>query len=191
MLRRHLDDRGRRGRHAAANDSYTVTKPAVRLGRRHAPSSVLRPIDSHGDRRHLWPVCVLNTLGGDDSVTVDVGGPGSDVIGVPITFDGGDGKDTLTVSGTPATAVNQVTYTPGPATSQGRLLYQNAGGATLMTIDVANLEPIVDLVPAVNAVVNGTNADNAINYTQGSVAGQRPGHGRQLRVLSSSRTRRP
>ncbi len=106
----------------------------------------------------------INTLGGDDQVLVDVGV--TDLIGTPITFDGGAGSDLLTVSGAPATAVNTVTYTPGPATTEGRLTYD-----ANMTIDFLNLEPVVDLVVAANVVVNGTNADNAINYTAGPNSG--------------------
>jgi len=43
----------------------------------------------------------INTLGGDDHVTVDVNGTA--LIAVPITFDGGSGSDLLTVQGTPST----------------------------------------------------------------------------------------
>jgi len=110
----------------------------------------------------------LNTLGGDDTVTVNVGA--TDVVGVPIVYDGGSGFDRLTVSGTPATAVNEVIYSPGPSNTAGRLRYENAGNATLMSIDFTDLEPVVDLVPAAVLTVNATNADNAINYTQGTVA---------------------
>ncbi|MDX1944428.1 MAG: hypothetical protein SFU86_03405, partial [Pirellulaceae bacterium] len=113
----------------------------------------------------------LNTLGGDDTVTVNVAGAASDVIGNELTYDGGTGRDTLIATGTPVTAVNSVTYTPGPSNNQGRLLYQSLAPATLMTINFLNLEPVIDLVVAASLVVNGTNADNAINYTAGTVAG--------------------
>src|SRR5207253_1679314 len=87
----------------------------------------------------------IQTLAGDDSVTVDVNAAtGSDVIGVPINFDGGDGRDALTVNGTSTTAVNQVTYTPGPGPGAGRLAYTDVGGNSLMTIGFANLEPVTD-----------------------------------------------
>ena len=121
----------------------------------------------------------LNTLGGDDTVTVDVtdeAGAANGIISVPITFDGGLGSDKLVVTGNPAangeTAVANVTYSPGPSITEGRLLYQGAAAATLMTINYVNLEPVVDLIPAATLTVNGTNADNAINYTAGSVAGR-------------------
>ena len=55
-------------------------------------------------------------------------------------------------------------YTYGP------LAFFELGGTRLMLVEFANLEPVVDLVPAATMTVNGTAADNAINYTQGSLA---------------------
>jgi hypothetical protein len=103
---------------------------------------------------------------GDDTVNVNVGAAiGSDVIGIPITVDGSLGNDIIDAFGSPLTAVNNVTYTPGPATGQGQLLYQGAGAATLMTIAFVNVETAADLVTASNVIVNGSDADNAINYS--------------------------
>ena len=89
-----------------------------------------------------------------------------DLIGVPITFDGGPGNDLMIMDGTPATPVVTTTYTPGPDVTEGRLTYD-----TNMTIDFVNLEPVVDLIPAASLVVNGTNADNAIDYRVGQFTG--------------------
>ncbi len=122
------------------------------------------------DTSSLLGMLLINTLGGDDLVTVDVNSPTSDVIGIPITFDGGLGSDRLIVSGTPATAVDEVIYTPGSAIAAGQLRYEDAANAVLMTIDFVNIEPTTDFVPAALLTVKATNADNAINYTQGSVA---------------------
>ncbi len=106
---------------------------------------------------------------GDDELLVDVDAAGgSDLIGVPITYDGGEGSDLLTISGTPAAGSAESTYTPGPAEGQGRVTHTD--GNTTMTIDFVNLEPIVDLVPG-PLLVLGTPADNAINYEQGLVPG--------------------
>ena len=109
----------------------------------------------------------LNVIGleGDDIATVDV--DGTPLIAVPIMFDGGVGSDTLRVVGTPLTGATAATYSPGPAEGEGRV--QHLGGAATMTIDFANLEPVIDLVPG-TLTVNGTNANNAINYVQGSAA---------------------
>lgn len=112
----------------------------------------------------------INSLGGDDDVVVNVESPGSDVIGVPITFNGGGGSDLLTVRGNPATAIDEVVYTPGQAVTDGRLVYEDAADAALMTIDFTELEPVVDLVVAANLTVNGTNGANSISYGQGAVA---------------------
>jgi hypothetical protein len=103
---------------------------------------------------------------GDDSLTINVAG--SDLIHGPlITYDGGTGSNGLTVTGTPTPAMVSDTYTPGPGTGQGRLAYNNG---SLMNIAFLNLAPVVDLVPSPTLIVNGTPADNAINYTQGTVA---------------------
>src|SRR5690606_31212737 len=61
---------------------------------------------------------------------------------------------------------DSVTYTPGPGDHQGRLEYVHPVAAN-MRIDFLNLEPVIDLVPSAALIVNGTNADNAINYRVG------------------------
>ena len=115
----------------------------------------------------------INTLGSDDTVTVDVDGALlSDVIDVPITFDGGAGSDTLMVVGTPPTEVDGVVYTPGPDVASGRLVYEDEEALPLMTIDFAHLDPVIDLVTAATLTVNGTNGDNAISYARGPNTGE-------------------
>jgi hypothetical protein len=153
---------------AGGTDDYLVTKPAagVALAVRDNNSNVVVTVTTTGLK-----LLQLNTLGNDDLVTVDVGvGVPSDLISVPILFDGGTGRDQLTVQGNPppANTITNAIYTPGPAVHQGRLFYD--GAASDMTIDFLNLEPVVDLVVAANLVVNGTNVPNTINYEQGSVA---------------------
>ena len=70
----------------------------------------------------------------------------------------------MILDGTPATPVVTTTYTPGADVTEGRLTYD-----TNMTVDFVNLEPVVDLIPAASLVVNGTDADNAIDYRVGTV----------------------
>jgi hypothetical protein len=149
-------------------DNYLLTKPAagVAVAIRDAASNVVVT-----NTNTTLGQIQLNTLGGDDRATVDVGAATpSDLISVPILFDGGADRDLLTVQGTPpgANAVSTVTYTPGPAVHQGRLAYD--GATSDMTIDFLNLEPVVDLVVAASLIVNGTNSPNTINYQQGSAA---------------------
>ncbi len=99
--------------------------------------------------------------GGDNTLTVDsTAGP----VTVPITYDGGTGNNSLTLQG--GTALSD-TYTPGPGPGAGVSQLVFAGGTE--TVYFQNLAPVLDLV-AGPLVVNGTPADNAINYTQGSVA---------------------
>lgn len=111
---------------------------------------------------------VLQTMGGDDVVTIDIGVDGA--IPLPLTFDGGLGSDTLIVQGD--AGVDEVIYRTGPAVNEGRLTYEDFGNAVLMTIDFLNLEPVIDLVPAATLTVNGTNASNAFTYGEGAVAGR-------------------
>ena len=151
---------------AGGNDDYVVTKPAalVALTVRDTNSNVFVTVTTTSLK-----LLQLNTLGNDDLVTVDVGvGVPSDLISVPILFDGGTGRDQLTVQGNPppANTITSAIYTPGPAVHQGRLFYD--GAASDMTIDFLNLEPVVDLVVAANLVVNGTNVPNSILYQQGN-----------------------
>ena len=105
----------------------------------------------------------INVLGlaGSDALTVD---STNGAIPIPITFDGGESSDSLTLTG--GTATSDI-YTSGPNPGQGTSTIV-IGGVT-QTVRFSNLEPVIDLV-AGPLVVNATNADNAINYTQGSVA---------------------
>jgi hypothetical protein len=107
----------------------------------------------------------INTFGGDDTVNVDVNSPASGLIqATGITYDGGAGLDQLFIFGTPATAVDEVIYAPGPDVTRGQLFYENAANARLMTIEFQNLEPVSDLIPAATLTVHGTNSDNVIDY---------------------------
>jgi Ca2+-binding RTX toxin-like protein len=103
----------------------------------------------------------VSTLGGNDSLTVD---STAGAVTLPIAYDGGAGTDTLTLTGNTATSD---TYSAGPAPGSGTSTLA-IGGAT-ETVSFTNLEPVFDFV-AGPLVVNGTNGDDVINYTQGSVA---------------------
>ncbi len=162
------------GATAAGDDSFTVTNPAMGAFPVDPPVQVT---DNNGTGAVVTAVNTslgrlqLNSLGGDDTVQVNAdGSSGSDITAVPITFDGGGGSDLLQVTGSPTTAVDTTTYSPGPATTEGRLLYAPAASSP-MTIDFVNLEPVHDNLVAANLVVNGTNAANQINYSQGPGGG--------------------
>ena len=104
---------------------------------------------------------LVDGLAGDDSLTVDsING----AIPIAINFHGGGNADLLTLTG--GTATSDV-YTPGPNPGQGTSTI--VIGSVTQTVTFTGLEPVLDLV-AGPLTVNGTNADNAINYSQGSVA---------------------
>ncbi|MBW8885799.1 MAG: hypothetical protein JF612_13700, partial [Planctomycetia bacterium] len=161
-------------------DNFVVTNPNGGLGDFLAVTHV---------NSSFGPVTVTNTsagapvgrlqingLGGDDRVTVDVSSPASDVISTTaINFDGGDGLNQLTITGTPATSVDEVIASYGPSVGEGLLRYENAANNPLMRIAYENLRfSVADLVPATTLRVHGTDGDNAINFRGSSV----PGNGR-------------
>ena len=127
-----------------ATDNYTLSEPGAGEVQVDDGISAVQVIGTGMGRVQI------NTLGGDDEVTVD--GTGG-LIDALIGYDGGTGSDKLTVMGT----VTDATYSPGPAITEGRLTHDT------QTIDFVNLEPVVDLTFA-NLTVNGTDADNAIDY---------------------------
>ncbi|WP_425395188.1 hypothetical protein [Aeoliella sp.] len=106
----------------------------------------------------------VETLGGNDELVVDVAGTA--LIRTPIFFDGGVGSDELLVTGEPTNGVFQVTYTPGLQPDEGQLTYdQNPIEQGIdMQIEFDNLEPVVELVPAMFLVVQGTGAANQMTY---------------------------
>src|SRR5207249_1441360 len=87
----------------------------------------------------------LNTLGGDDTVTVDVtdeAGTANGIIGVPITFDGGLGSD------------NAINYTAGSVAGRG-----------LVTVDAYES---IEFSHKTNLVINGLAGDDTINLNNPS-----------------------
>ena len=106
---------------------------------------------------------------GDDQLNVNVGAAiGSDVIGIPITFDGGAGTEIVDVFGAPPTAVDEVISSPGLSAGENRLRYENAANVTLMTVNSYDVEGVIDLIPAAIFTVNGTDAGNAIKLLCGT-----------------------
>jgi Ca2+-binding RTX toxin-like protein len=97
---------------------------------------------------------------GDDLLSVD---STEGAIPVGITYEGADGSDGLLLSGGAATSS---TYTPGPAPGAGRS--ENVIGGVAQSVSFTGLEPVIDLVASALLTVNGTHANNAINYTEGS-----------------------
>ena len=111
----------------------------------------------------LQSLVIAGGLGSDTLVVDSTTGP----VLVPIFFEGADGIDTLQLQG--GTALSD-TYTVGPEVGSGTSTIVFAGGT--QTVHFTGLEPVIDFVAAPSLVVNATDADNAIDYTQGSLAGR-------------------
>lgn len=109
----------------------------------------------------------LGITGGfaDDRLDVD-NSFGPVTVANGITWDGGVGNDSLRMIGNQA--IGSSTYNVGPNVNQGSVV--QAGGSTVRVF-FNNLEPVIDLVPAADLIVNATNADNAINYTNNGANG--------------------
>ncbi|MFT3883695.1 MAG: hypothetical protein QM703_29210 [Gemmatales bacterium] len=102
----------------------------------------------------------------NDKVTVDSTGG---LITSPIFFDGGAGFNTLVLTQTGGTTQTSDTYRVGPNPGEGSSVITGPGGTQSVTFK--NLSPVQDNVPATTTTIFGTNADNAINYSQGPGGG--------------------
>src|SRR6185503_644610 len=101
----------------------------------------------------------VHGLAGTDTLSVD---SSNGAVPILINFDGGDDADSLTLTG--GTASSDV-YTPGPELGSGSSVLVIDG--VTQRVSFTNLEPVFDNV-AGSLTVRGTDADNAIDYRQGS-----------------------
>ncbi len=108
----------------------------------------------------------VETGGGDDTLVIDVDeSRGSDVVKLPIFFDGGDGGlDTLELIGNPTTAVENMIYRPGPGTHDGRVEFEDHSQQRLMTVEFTGLEPVRNTVTGQFHTVFGTDLSEDITY---------------------------
>ena len=106
-------------------------------------------------------------MGGNDILQLD---STQGLIGVSrgIFYDGGGGFDGLDLLQTEGDTQINDSYSVGPNNGMGTSVI--AGPSGTQHVYFENIEPVLDLVPAGVLNVNGTNSDNAINYSQGSVA---------------------
>ncbi|HVX63658.1 MAG TPA: hypothetical protein VHC19_23755, partial [Pirellulales bacterium] len=104
----------------------------------------------------------IHGLGGNDVLTVD---STAGAVVTPIYYDGGVGSNALRLIDGAHTAASDV-YSPGPNPGQG--LNRLVIGGNAETVHFVNLAPVFDNV-AGPLVVNGTNGDDAISYSQGAV----------------------
>lgn len=107
---------------------------------------------------------IFNAGSGDDTMIVDSTFSLS-TLANGIQYDGGTGSDRLSLRQTGGVTRTSDTYTAGPNPGDGT---SNIDGQRVI---FQNLEPVTDNVPATTVTINGTNADNAINYTQGPGGG--------------------
>ncbi len=166
----------------AAADAFTAGVGTIQIGTNEALTLA--------NLGNTTEAVVLDLGGGDDTVTLGgtapvvnavggtlsiQGGEGNDALhldftlGNPIpsggiTFDGGAGSDSLTLSG--GAAASGDIYTPGPVLGSGSL--DISFGGPHSTVHFANLEPVVDLLNGTLTVV-GNGANNAFTYSEGSV----------------------
>ncbi len=98
---------------------------------------------------------------GNDALTVD---STNGAVAIPVNYDGGNNADLLALTGGTATSN---TYAVGPTITEGTSTIVIGGVTQVVRFNA--LEPVIDLV-AGPLVVMATDADNAINYTQGGVA---------------------
>ena len=100
-------------------------------------------------------------LGGNDTLTID---SSNGLITVPngIRFDGGNGFNSLTLTGT--SAQTEDTYSVGPNPGEGKSVITGPGPA-VQTVFFQHLAPVLDTVVAGSLIVNATPANNTINYT--------------------------
>src|SRR5262249_17304893 len=143
----------------SGNDAISATgnaaSPTVQVGAFKAVTLVAATTES----------LVIAAGNGNDALTVD---SSANRFPIPLVYDGGAGTDSLPLTG--GTARSR-TYTPGPTAGSGTstIVFTSGAGGT-QTVSFQNLEPMIDLVSG-PLVVNGTNANNAINYTQGPNSG--------------------
>lgn len=111
----------------------------------------------------------LNIFGGqgDDTVVIDVDqARGSDIIGIPIRFDGGDGGfDVLEFVGDSTTPVETLRYVPGPDAHNGKVGFEDVAGQRLMDVEFTGLEPVRSSMQYSWAHVEGSNASERISFS--------------------------
>ena len=104
-------------------------------------------------------------LGGDDILNIDVGSPTSDVIGTPISFDGGAGFNILSVGGNPTTALGEATFTPGSTPNSANLSFLDTHAVKVMSIDMENVQSAFENATTDHLTVNGTASADTLSYS--------------------------
>lgn len=115
----------------------------------------------------------VNGHDGDDTLNVD---STYGLIYVPggIRYDGGTGSDLLQLLQEGGTTQDSDTYAVGPSIGSGTSIIAGPEAAATVSqvVRFERVDPVIDLVPAVDFAVVASGAGNAISYTAGSVAGR-------------------
>ena len=118
------------------------------------------------------------SLGGNDTLIVDSSFGLINVAG-GIRYNGGDGSDALRLEQTDGPTRVSDTYSVGPAIGSGVSTIVGGGTAGTQVVFFEDLEPVVDLVPVAQLIVNATPTGNAINYSAGTLVTTGPGERRR------------
>lgn len=108
------------------------------------------------------------SLGGNDTLIVDSSFGLINIVN-GTRYNGGDGSDLLRLEQTDGPTWVSDTYSVGPAIGSGVSRIVGGGTAGTQVVFFEDLEPVIDLVPVADLIVNGTPTDNAINYSVGSL----------------------
>jgi len=115
---------------------------------------------------------VVNGQGGADTLTLNLanGLIGSSTIsgGLPISFVGGTGQDTLKLTGNASGVSLNETYTLGTDQFSGTLALANGSGATAAAISYSLIEGITDTTNAASLTINGTAGRDLFQLTDGT-----------------------
>jgi len=128
-------------------------------------------LNGQGGKSGLSKVNVMGGAGNDTLIVDSSNGlfatPTNNSAG--IFFNGGGGFNELVLQQTNGATQTSDVYSPGPNPGEGTDVITGPTSAT-QTVFFQNLAPVIDLVAALTFTVNGTPANNAINYTTGAVA---------------------
>ncbi len=108
------------------------------------------------------------SLGGNDTLIVD-SSFGLINVANGTRYNGGDGSDALRLEQTDGPTWDSDIYSVGPAIGSGVSTIVGGGTAGVQVVFFEDLEPVVDLVPVDELIVNGTPTGNAINYSGGTL----------------------
>ncbi len=139
---------------------------AIHLSLNAAGTEVIVDVDGTVSNTALSNIdsIVVKAFGGDDTLTID---SSNGLIPKVIQYDGGDAFDDLVLGG--STIVDSASYVMGADPSSGTNTMTL--GAATQVVNYSNIEPIQDNTPATTLTINGTNANNAINYSAGAGGG--------------------